>query len=393
MLGTGRIIEIIDSLERYHNKNILEIPVEHKITVLCESLGLSNNDLDDLIIENSPVFRTVKGHVFETFFDSLIRGMGYSVTEVGGDEAVDRIVNNYSLQLKTPNMAGTKGCFVQYKTHKTHGAKSEVESIDYYSSVDSFADFLVGLVSYEPLNIVFIAKKELPTTSNSHLHIKSPFTIDWTSHLGLNNFSRIGVSGVPKINDLRPKDSEWLPKTSSLLNLSSKVIIDTFLKKENFRMWDMAIRGFAREKSFTKYCKYNNINLDHPCITKRLRYDKADHVIKENGRYTFLQMKGVSTNNCRFDLVDPLIATETQLTRGRVNDHETQSRLYLVTDFDYLILAIDPPIASLCRGKKIINTEFYKIPTTHLDTHPTLTHRLKSLQKFSFSALQAYKMP
>ncbi|MCZ6382454.1 hypothetical protein O4N80_01195 [Vibrio parahaemolyticus] len=392
MYGTGRIGEIIDYLETTHKKSIIEIPIDYKINILCESLGLNNLELDDLIYENSPVMRTVKGHAFETFFDHLILDMGYDVTEVGGDDSVDRIVNDITLQLKTPTMSGTRGNFVQYKTHKTHGAKSETESVNYYSKVNDFADYLVGLIEYNPLKIIFIHKSELPLSNISREHIKSPFTIDWSTHPGLNNFSRIGVKQSNFTNNLLPSFNEILPKTSSFLNLSSEVIIDTFLKKENFRMWDMAVRGFAREKSFELFCIKNNITLYNPSVTGRERYDKADHVIYRNGNPVFLQMKGISTNNCCFDLSDPIIATETQLTRGRVNDHPTQSRLYLCSDFDFLILAIDPPIASICRKRRITQTEFYQIPTNDLDTHSDMPHRLKSLQKFKFSEIQKYKI-
>ena len=48
-----------------------------------------------------------------------------------------------------------------------------------------------------------------------------------------------------------------------------------------------------------------------------------------------------------FNGKDSIIATETQLTRGRVSNHPTQSRLYLKTDFDYLILCVDPPLVRL----------------------------------------------
>ena len=391
MYGTGRINEIISVLEYNHNARIKDIPLNCKLQALCEVLGLTNTQLDDMIIENSPVMRTVKGHAFETFFDDLIEGMGYSVSEVGGDQAIDRIVQGFNLQLKTPTLSGTRGSLVQYKTHKTHGAKSETESVDYYSRSDQFADFLVGLISYQPLNIIFIANHELPRSNISANHIKSPFTVNWQTHPGLNDFSRIGVHGQVQLSNLLPSGAEVLPRTSSFLNISSEVIIDTILKVSNFRMWDMAIRGFAREKAFEIYCQQKGISLIPPASTGRDRFDKADHVITEGNSYKFLQMKGISTNNCIFNDTDPVIATETQLTRGRVNDHDTQSRLYLNSDFDYLILAIDPPVASICRKQKITVTEFYKIPTHLLENHHNMPHRLKSLQKFFYSELQKFR--
>ena len=160
-------------------------------------------------------------------------------------------------------------------------------------------------------------------------------------------------------------------------------------------MWDMAIKGFCREYSFESYCYRKGIVLKNPNITNRLRYDKADFVVPEGASYSFLQMKGVSINNCKLDIDDPIIATETQLTRGRVNDHPTQSRLYLAADFDFLILAIDPVIAHQCNQlgeQDPLMWEYYKIPTSVLSTHHIYTNRLSSLQRFTYSYLQQFKM-
>lgn len=102
--------------------------------------------------------RTVKGHVFETYFDDLIESCGQESEGIGGDSGIDRIVNGITLQLKTPTAAGTKGPYVQYKTHKTHGAKSEQGSYDYYHTVDEFADTswpLTNLLSCELLHAPF----------------------------------------------------------------------------------------------------------------------------------------------------------------------------------------------------------------------------------------------
>ncbi len=158
----------------------------------------------------------------------------------------------------------------------------------------------------------------------------------------------------------------------------------------------MSIRGFARETIFTEYLKSMHIKMYLPREAGRPRCDKADHAIKNGSKFILLQMKGISTNNCNFGLPDPVLATETQLTRGRVNDHATQSRLYLATDFDFLILGIDPPVTKLCRtiigSEPKLQWEFYAIPTLKLLMHQRMTHRLKSLQKFKYSELQPYKI-
>jgi hypothetical protein len=154
----------------------------------------------------------------------------------------------------------------------------------------------------------------------------------------------------------------------------------------------MSIRGFIRETVFRTYAKNIGIELDNPAITGRQRFDKADFVLSDNNRHVFLQMKGISTNNCDFNQKDPIIATETQLTRGRVNDHPTQSRLYLESDFDYLILGLDPPISKMCNHLYGLSWRFYAVPTARLERHASMPHRLKSLQKFRYSELTEFNL-
>lgn len=394
--GTGRIGEVIAYLKKKHGADIKQISASDKLHALCESLQMNRNTFDRMISENSPVFRTVKGHAFESFFDSLLEANGIKVTEVGGDDAVDRIVNSKSLQLKTCTEAGTKGTIVQYKTHKTHGAKSEQESMDYYHRVDHFAEYLIGLVSYDPLNVVVIEKRELPRHPLSKDHILSPFSIDWSTHPSLNAFSRIGVT-LKNVGATKPvPGQEVLPLTSKKLGISSDVILNTILNDANFRIWDMSIRGFSREVIFQEMVAAHGIKMYKPSDLRSNRADKADHAVKISGSSRFIQMKGISTNNCELNKKDPVIATETQLTRGRVNDHPTQSRLYLRSDFDYLVLGMDPPVVDMCRKSSGtgagLEWEFYLIPTQNLEGHHEMPHRLKSLQKFSYSSLQKYKI-
>lgn len=392
--GTGRIHEIIDSIESRYGKRIAEVLDQDLLQELCTAMQFSPESFDDLIADNSPVMRTVKGHVFETFFDEILREGGYSSEVVGGDAKIDRIVHGKKLQLKTPTESGTKGNLVQFKTHKTHGAKSEMESMNYYSIADHFADYLVGLISYEPLNILILSPDELPRHKYSEKHIQSPFTVDWTKAKGLNAFDRIGVD-FSKIKRFgQDTDHELLPRTASKIGVDSGVILRTILSQSNFRIWDMSIRGFIREQVFKERLNTSGVATMNPMESGRPRADKADLAIKVNNGLIMMQMKGVSTNNCNFDISDPEIGTETQLTRGRVNDHPTQSRLYLKSDFDTLIIGLDPPIVEICReklnGKKELKWEFYAIPVEKLLTHPKMPHRLKSLQKFKYSELQQY---
>lgn len=395
--GTGRIGEIIRAIEEKHKNKIRNLPEDLLLEELCTSMQISALELDTLITSNSPVFRTVKGHVFETFFDELVERSGHETVIRGGDDEIDRLVNGITLQLKTPTEAGTSGQVVQYKTHKTHGAKSEQESLDYYSKEDHFAEILVGLVSYDPLNLLFLAKDEIPRHPKSPSHLLSPFKVNWVESDALNAFGRIGIE-TPDLSMFKASgEEELLPKTSAKIGVASSIIIRTILSESNFRIWDMSVRGFIREYVLNRTLQESGIEPIDPMTTGRPRSDKADLVItRPNGSLVYLQMKGVSTNNCRFNRSNPEIATETQLTRGRVNDHPTQSRLYLASDFDYLVLALDPPMVNKCRisagMESELSWEFFAIPVEELGRHSEMNHRLRSLQKYGYKELQNYKI-
>jgi hypothetical protein len=308
-------------------------------------------------------------------------------------------VNGVTLQLKTPYLAGSLNEIVQFKTHKTHGAKSEQESMSYYHKAEDFADYLVGLVSYTPFKLVLIARDELPRHSKSNEYILSPFKINWTTHLGLNDFNRINVSNYVEsdITHLMSySETELLPLTSKKLQLSSNIILDTILLESNFRIWDMNIRGFAREAAIRSIFFEKNITVYAPIDLNRVRADKSDFALKtSDDQYDFFQVKGVSANYCKFQGEKSTLSIETQLTRGRINDHPTQSRLYLKTDFDFLILCLDPALTRLFDAEINRNDgiywRFFCIPTFNLAVHPNFQHRIKAIQTFKLSELEKYE--
>jgi len=396
IFGDGRIADIIKAIQLFENNTIKNISAEKKLFHLCHYLQMPVAVFDNMIIQNSPVLRTIKGHSFEVFFDNLLQSNGIDVEEAGGDTAVDRRVNNHTLQLKTPTKAGTTGDIVQYKTHKTHGAKSEAESFSYYHRISEFADFLVGLVTYNPLNILIIKREEIPAHPKDNRYIRSPFSTNWTNHPGLNNFSRIGVYKPLRLPEISGRDYFLLPECSKILGIPSSYIIDTILNEKNFRIWDMSIRGFARETIFDLILKNRQIKTESPAKIKDKRADKADFAVLTKEGYKLLQIKGVSINNCDFAQTDPVIGVETQLTRGRVNDHPTQSRLYYIVDFDFLVIGLDPAITLICRKccgfQPLLEWEFYTIPTGVLQRHHKHPQCLKTLQKFRYMEIQQYKM-
>lgn len=337
----------------------------------------------------------MKGHAFEIVFDKLLAHMGVRCDAVGGDTDVDRVVNGFKLQLKTPTLAGTRGEMVQYKTHKTHGAKSQDESMDYYSARAEFPDFLIGLVTYKPLRILFLRRDELPVHADDPSRIKSPFDLDWKRHGGLNASHRIGLKRITEVNGVTPGETELLPLTSKKLGLASDIILDSILKSENFRVWDMNVLGFAREFAFRRLARLKGVTVLPANHCGRTRAEKADLALTSIGtaRCHHFQVKGATYSACKLAGRGSTVALETQLSRGRVNDHPTQSRLYLKTDFDSIIACLEPPVADAFREELGFKARkrwaFFSVPTSLLEPHPKMPHRLKSMQHISYETLVA----
>ena len=61
--------------------------------------------------------------------------------------------------------------------------------------MDEFADYLVGLVSYDPFKVVFIDRENLPRIETNANYIQSPFTFDLIENSEAINkkFDAIGV--------------------------------------------------------------------------------------------------------------------------------------------------------------------------------------------------------
>jgi len=395
LLSFGRIENIINALKKVYNVDAVSLLSEEiKIDALCRSLGLSIEAFDNMLANNSPVLRTVKGHSFEVAFERILTYNNISVSDIGGDSDIDLQIGKYSLQLKTPNLGGSTEDKIEYKTHKTHGAKSERESMDYYHKVDDFADYFVGLISYSPFKVFIIPKEKLPRHRLDNRYIQSPFKLDlldseYSKYINAFHLLDFSLSDFSLSKITNGKD-EILPLTSSAIGVCSGIILDTILRECNFRIWDMSIRGFAREVALKQFFDKQGVKYsDRTTEYKKERGDKADLVIwNDDGSLSFLQVKGISTNNCNFQ--SGVIATETQLTRGRVNDHPTQSRLYLATDFDFLILATEPCITYMV--EKTSEWSFFMVPTSELRRHPKIPHRINHLQKFLWKEIVKYRL-
>ncbi len=397
---SGRISEIIDISEKFYKTKLSNISTDKKIEILCTVMDIEPEDLDVLISGNSEVCRTVKGHAFEAVFDYFMKSNDILYEEIGGDSDIDRKINNNTLQLKTPYVKGCKKGIVSYKTHKTHGAKSERESLSYYHNIKDFADFLVGLVSYSPFQVMIVPKSNLPRIDSSPDFIKSPMYFKLDKSEWINNFKLLGINREMRFEEklIAPEKKERLPISSSLINLKSEFILNAIFTKENFRIWDMNLRGFMREHMLLKTLKNNGIEIYPTNITGKERHDKCDTVLrnKNNNTYDRFQVKGLTWRGTKLKGKDTVVDCETQLSRGRVNDHPTQSRLYKTTDFDYLIIAVEPPYTNIIslnsKGKNNYNWNFYCIPISEIRTHSKYPNRVSSHQYISVNKLEKYRI-
>ena len=280
-ISSGRIAEIYDFAEKHFQKAPADLPTDLKLGLLCAVMRISAQDIDEIIADHSEVSRTIKGHAFEVVFDTMMHTNGIVCTEVGGDSDVDRVINGFTLQLKTPYEAGCSTGIVSYKTHKTHGAKSQNESFNYYHKAEEFADFLVGLVSYHPFRVVIIDKQKLPRVQGHTEYILSPMFIPNNDPATINAYGNLGITGTLSFpeNLLNLEDNECLPKSSGLLDMRSDYILRAIFIKDNFRIWDMNMRGFIREHVLTKTLKSHRIHVYPAKATGLDRSDKCDIVL------------------------------------------------------------------------------------------------------------------
>lgn len=399
-ITTGRIAEIGQAACSYYGASKYnDLSAEQKLEALCCALSVDAESLDSIINNHSEVKRTVKGHAFEIVFEKMMRHNHIACNDIGGDGDVDLIVNGIETQLKTPYVKGCSDGVVSYKTHKTHGAKSEQESYDYYHKVADFADYLIGLISYNPFQVIIKNKNNLPRVPGHDEYIQSPMFLDISQQQDVNNFKQLGITQelVFPQSLIVLDDKELLPSSSMDLEIKSEYILTAIFRPENFRIWDMNMRGFIREWALDHLFSTNNISVFPPTITGLERPEKSDCVLqKKTGEYIRFQVKGLTYSGCVFSGKDSRIDCETQLSRGRVNDHPTQSRLYKTSDFEYVIMAVDPPYSNRFSeeyfGCSDYNWSFYCVPVAALSTHKDFPNRISSHQYILYGELQQYRI-
>lgn len=333
------------------------------------------NDLEDLILGNSYVWRPIRGHIFETWFVRQLESHGYEARRIGGDTGADLKCRRHTLQLKTPTASQTRqGLRIAYSTHRTHGREKGPER---YTHEDLFADFLVGQYP-NSTDVMICPKSEVPRYKQDNRRLASPVTFAWDNPWK-NRFDLIGLN-ITKLSPLllNPSSSKMFPKIGKLANLSDKDILLTITAEENFRVLDQNLCGIVREYYFKERAMKEGIKLLPVTSTTRGEV-KIDFRLPDGRRIQVKgRTKGLSGPNH--------VGVEVKGSHGRI-----PQRLYRVDAFDLLVVALDQRVVPACYRSATVDPDGYNfvvIPVENLPLHPRSAEwgqkRLKGEYTFRF---------
>ena len=336
-----------------------------KFNELLKTIKVSITDFDEFLSLNPHIYRSIRGHAFEVWFDRKMKERGVPITSVGGDNVVDRVINGNTLQLKTTYLNATiPEVTVAYRMHKTHGA--EIKPHCYYKK-DEFADYLVG--AHPTKGVIICPRKYLPTRGEVNVepdypeYLADPMPFEWDTKW-LNRYDLLGLNmtDYPTIIEHSKFETKYFPKLIAKIGFTDFDIIQAILDEKNFRIWYQLIVGTIREFHFAKIAKEQGINLNQPKNLSTRENQKVDYLLDSGTR---IQVKGL-TKGMSSDLI---LGCETQGSHGRV-----PNRLYQRTDFDFLAIVIDPnTIPAKVAAKLGIITEDYNfviVPISKLPRHP-----------------------
>jgi len=287
--------------------------------------------LEEFILENSHIWRPIRGHCFETWFDKLMKKLGHKIEPVGGDDTVDRVLNGKTLQLKTPYNNGTKkDVRVSFALHKTHGLEKRPHNL---YKPETFADFLIG--QHPDGSIIICPKDQIPTNAEFPgrawpEYLADPVSFEWNTKWK-NRFDLLGIK-LDKIPDLaNEEENKLFPKIGKETDLTDFEIVMTIMQPENFRVLEQNLKGSIRELHFDSACDKRKIKLtDVPKESKTREKIKVDF-IAPNGKK--IQVKGRTKTLCD----GKIIGVEVKGSHGRI-----PQRLYRKSDFDILAVVLDP---------------------------------------------------
>lgn len=345
----------------------MKVPSEsiRRLKELLNTIHVSIEEFDNFLVSNPHIYRSIRGHAFEVWFDREMRERGIVVSSLGGDNIVDRIINGKTLQLKTPYIKATFASkIVGYRMHKTHGA--EIKPYCYYKKSE-FADYLVGL--HPTQGVIICPRKYLPTRGEISKgldypeYLADPLPFKWnTKWLNRYDLLDVTVDNYPTLAEHAKFEAKYFPLLIEKIGFTDYDIIHSIIDDTNFRIWFQLIVGTIRELHFIKFAKLHKIALNPGTKLKGRGSNKVDYVLDNGSR---IQVKGLTKGMCS----DKVLGCETQCSHGRV-----PNRLYRRSDFDFIAIVIDPGTIPVEKAKdlKIVSGDynFVILPISKLPRHP-----------------------
>lgn len=347
--------------------NGAERELEREFEERLKSIRMTTKEFDRFCSSRPHILRSIRGHAFEVWFDSLMARSGYTYEVVGGNDIIDRRVNGHSIQLKTPFWNGTiVNKVVQYKMHKTHGRERYPEAL--YKR-EEFAEFLVCM--HPDKEVIICPTERIPTRAEVNPRLKwgeyiaDPVPFDWNTEW-LNRYELLGID-YKRLVFKALGESRILPRIAEKIGYHDSEIIKAILDPKNFRVWQQLIVGSVREFHFLKFLTKNGVTVSKPDTLDFRSRVKVDYLYKQQGRGPPLriQVKGLTKGLCK----GPVLGCETQCSHGRI-----PTRLYRRSDFEILVVVIDPSTISPDDATKVgINADQYNflfVKMSKLPRHP-----------------------
>ena len=281
------------------------------------------NVIEFIILNNSSVWRPMRGHCFETWFVRLLEMVCIRADYAGGDSMTDLVMSvdgrEVALQLKTPSAALVKeGIQIGYDLHKTHGRERMPDNL---YDVAAFPDFLVG---QHPNGVLICSRDELPRHPAYPGKLKNTVVFRWDEKT--NDFESLGIRSEVRFPDFSWNNKEF-PIIGRHTKLSDYDILKTMMREENFRLLNQNLMGNIREWHFIQLALSENILLKK---AEGGRDIKIDFTLTD-GRT--IQVKGATKRISKPDR--PCI--EVKGSHGRI-----PQRLYKKGSFSFLAVVLDP---------------------------------------------------
>lgn len=342
---------------------------EDLISKFYDRLGIhvSFDIIEEVIMSDNNILRPVVGHAFEYIVAEVIKKMGGSIIEEGGDTDIDLIIidksgNKHTSQIKTLRTDGIKpNISFDVNLHKTHGLEKRPNNLYPMTwpcplcehSGEEFPEFLI--IPHPSKGILIIPKRFIPENKTYPGHFADPAAFKWDSEW----LNRWDLLGFPEFNGMQLERTS-IPSQPILNRVCQKVkltyeeLLNVWLKPSNFRMIDMNLKGNLREPALKSFLNKNDYSTKPP-IGSYPKYDLLCNDLR-------IQIKGTSKSKT--------VPSSNTLGVEVMGSHGNGAiRRYSQSDFDYLGIVIEPKCLNENLGLDMNNYHFCFVPIHDLPLH------------------------